>query len=221
VNKFWEKYKKYKDILYMVAIVIFMLLFAKGCMQNKADTKRISELLEYKHTVEQYKTKNGILVNYNKSLEVTERDLNFVKDTLLNYIKEIELKKPKVITIIDTRLELDSIPYPIYLTDCDFDTTINIDSTHYNINMTLRNTGVIFNNLSFPNRIGVTVGEHREKWWKKKETIVAVTNSNPLITVEGITSYTFKPKKKFFDRTWVKITGGAILGVAGTYLLMK
>ena len=190
-------------------------------MKNKQDRKRIADLISYEHTAKQYKTKNGLLVNYNKSLEVTISDLKFVGDTLIDYIKELGLKKPKVITIVDYKFQIDTLEIPVFLTDCKFDTTLVVDSTHYTIDMRLQNTGITFNTISFPNRIGVVVGDKREKWWKKKETIVTVTNSNPFIKVDGITSYTFKHESKWFEKGWIKITAGALAGGFATYLILK
>ena len=118
-----------------------------------------------------YKTKNGTLVNYNKSLLVDINTLVSAKDSLVDYIDNLELKLKDVqsTTIITGGLETDTIEIPIYLTDCEFDTTVIIDSTHYDLDITMTNTGLTLNSMSFPNRQGITISEKREKWWKKKE----------------------------------------------------
>lgn len=213
--------KKNKDILFIIGLILFMFLYTKSCIQTKQDKKRIENLINYKHIVKTYKTKNGQLVNYNKNLEVTIEDLKFVGDTLVDYIKDLKIKDPQIITIVDEVIKLDTLKIPIYLSDCEFDTTLIIDSTNYNINMVLKNTGITFNNVSFPNRIGFTIGNKREKWWKQKQTIVTITNSNPLIKIEGISSYTIKEKPKWFQRGWVKITAGVLFGSAITYSIVK
>ena len=221
MNRVLSFIKNNRDILLIIGLILFIFLYAKSCVKTKEDRKRIENLINYEHIAKTYKTKNGKLVNYNKNLEVTIDDLKFVGDTLVDYIKDLEVKNPKVITIIDEIIKLDTLRIPIYLTKCEFDTTLTIDSTYYNIDMTLKNTGVTFNTISFPNRVGVTVGDKKEKWWKRKETIVTITNSNPLVTVEGISSYTFKQKPKWYERGWIKITAGAIFGGVITYSIVK
>ena len=199
----------------MIGVVILMFSYVKSCSKHKQDNARIATLLDYKHEVKEYTTKDGKKVSYNTNITVTPEDLKLVGDTLLNYIKSLELKIKNVYssTIITERVRIDSVPYPVYLTDCAFDTTIQILDSNYMIDLTLRNTGILFNSIEIPNRRGVTIAKHREKWWKKKETIVTVTNSNPYIQTDGISSYTFKQKKKIWERPIIPLAAGGALGI--------
>jgi hypothetical protein len=221
-KKFWEKYG---NLVLMAALAVFIIFHIDGCNKDNAKDQRIADLLSYEHTVKEFLAEDGTTVNYNTNLEVAVEDLIATQDTLLDYIANLQLKIKDVhsSTIITERLRVDSIPIPVFLTDCEFDTTVVIDSTHYNMDITMTNRGLMFNTLEFPNRQGVTISERRKdgKWWKRKETILAVTNSNPYIQTDGITSYTFQQKGGFFSKRWVQLTGGAIIGIVGTYLIMK
>jgi hypothetical protein len=143
---------KFSNYIFIAIIILICFLYFKGCVQHNADKSRIEKLLEYKHTVKNYTTKKGTVVNYNNSLAVSPEDLKIVQDTLLTYIEnlELKLKNVKSTTIITERIQIDSVEVPVYLTDCDFDTTINVTKPFYDFNITMTNTGLTFNSLKFP-----------------------------------------------------------------------
>ena len=85
----------------------------------------------------------------------------------------------------------------------------------------MTNRGLTFNMLEFPNRTGITLTEKREKWFKAKESIVTVTNSNPHMQVDGISTYTFLQEKKWYNTWWAHATEGIIAGSVATFLIMK
>lgn len=225
IYRMFEFWRKYGNIILAAGIVVLLFFYMDSCSTHNADADRISELLDYKHTAQKFIGKDGTVVSYNKNLDVAVKDLIATQDTLLDYIANLELKIKNVqsSTIITERLRLDTLEVPVYLTDCEFDTTILLDDPHYNMDITMRNTGLTFNTIEFPNRQGITIAERRVdgKWWKPKESILAVTNSNPYMQTDGITSYTFKQEGGVFSKWWVQLTGGVILGSVGTYLIMK
>ena len=215
--------EKYSSLLLGAALVVLLLFYVDGCRDNNASQKRIAELSAYEHVAKQYQAKDGTVVNYNRSIQVTPEDLMLVQDTLLDYIANLELKIKNVhsSTIITERLRIDSVEVPVYLTDCDFDTTVLVSDPHYAMDITMKNTGLTFNKLEFPNRVGVTLTEKREKWWKAKQSIVAVTNSNPHMQVDGISTYTFPKQKKWFNTWWANAAEGVIVGSVATYFIMR
>jgi hypothetical protein len=214
---------KFSNYIFIAIIILICFLYFKSCVQNNADKSRIEKLLEYKHTVKNYTTKKGTVVNYNNSLAVSPEDLKIVQDTLLTYIEnlELKLKNVKSTTIITERIQIDSVEVPVYLTDCNFDTTINVTKPFYDFNITMTNTGLTFNSLKFPNRLGVTLTDKKEKWYKPKNSIVAVTNSNPYMKVDGISTYTFKKQKKWYNRQLTSLTAGILLGAFTSYQITK
>lgn len=210
---------KYSNILFIAIAAIAILLWLDGCKKNRQDKNRINDLLGYEHIAKTYKAKDGSTVNYNTALDVDVDDFIATNDSILDYIANLELKIKNVYnsTIITERLRIDTLRIPVFLTDSKFDTTLQVIDSNYNMNIRLTNEGLTFNTIEFPNRLGVTLTDRREKWWKKKESIVAITNSNPHMITDGITSYTFKKDKKWFNTWWAHIAEGAIIGGAITY----
>ena len=215
--------KKYLSLFLMIIIIILCLLYTRSCNTYKSSLKTIAALNAYKHEVKKYKSKNGTTVNYNNTIAVTPEDLKISQDTLLSYIEDLKLKvkNVKASVIVTERLILDTVRIPIYLSDCKFDTTVSIQEDHYNMDISVANTGLSLNKLEFPNRLGVTLTEKREKWYKSKESIVAITNSNPYMQVDGISSYTFPHKKKWYEKWWLHAIGGATAGIVSYRLLNK
>lgn len=216
-------FKKYKDYIYMTAIIALMFLLAKCGYEARQDASRISDLLQYEHEVKTYITKGGTVVDYNTNLEVAVKDLIATQDTLLDYVAglELKIKDVKSTTVITERLKLDTLKVPVLFTRCDFDTTLRLDSTHYNMDITVTNEGLTFNSLEFPNRSGITIAERRPKWYKSKESIVTVTNSNPFMKTDGITSYTIQQNNKWYGKWWVHAIGGVIAGSIATQKIIK
>lgn len=215
--------ERYSSLILTALLVVILLLYLDGCNSNRLNLKRISALSSYRHTVDQYQAKDGTVVNYNNSIAVTPDDLAVVQDTLLSYIKNLELKIKNVesSTIITERLILDTLEIPVNLTDCSFDTTVQVNEPNYNMDITMTNEGLTFNKLEFPNRVGVTLSERREKWFKPKQSIVAVTNSNPHMQIDGVSTYTFPKQKKWYNTWWAHAAEGVIVGSVATYLIVK
>lgn len=215
--------RKYFVFFLMLIIIILCLLNMRGCVEHTKDLNKIAELSAYKHTVKKYESKNGTIVNYNNSIAVSSEDLKITQDTLLSYIEDLKLKikNVKSSTIVTERLIVDTVRILVPFTECVFDTTVNVVDPHYNMDITVTNNGLSLNTLEFPNRLGVTLTERRPKWYKAKESIIAVTNSNPYMQVDGISSYTFPHKKKWYEKWWVHVLGGAAVGVISYKAISK
>ena len=125
--------KKYSNIILAAVVVMLLLLYMDGCRKHNADSRRITDLLQYEHVAKQYLAKDGSVVNYNNSIRVTPEDLAAVQDTLLNYIANLQLKIKNVqsSTIITERLILDTLWLPAKFTDCAFDTTLYLTTPNY------------------------------------------------------------------------------------------
>jgi len=218
-----QLWRKYKTLILLLIILVAVLFYIKSCNQHNADQKRITSLLKYKHIAKEYKAKNGTIVKYNNSIAVTPEDLKIVQDTLLSYIENLKLKIKNVhsSTIITERLRIDTLEVPVYLTNCKFDTTIQIVDSNYFIDINLTNKGLTFNTLQFPNRLGITLANKRPKWYKRKESIVSITNSNPYMITDGISSYTFKKNKKLWETPWFLGTVGALIGGTIVWKVVK
>jgi hypothetical protein len=64
----------------------------------------------------------------------------------------------------------------------------------------------------YPSNINLVLGEQKMGWLKKKEGVVAVTSPSPYLTIDPSQVVVVKPKKKFYQRNAVWLTGGLIVG---------
>lgn len=197
----WKFWKKYSLFITTIIIIVLGLLYINSCSNHNKEKKRLQNLINYNHTVKQYQANDNSTVDYNENINVTVKDLLITQDTLLNYIENLKLKVKNVqsSTIITEKLILDTLKIPIELTNCKFDTTILIDSFYYKMNIKLTNSSLTFNSIKFPNKQGITIAKKKEKWWKPEKTIVAITNTNPYIKTDGITSYNFNSNDKIIS----------------------
>ena len=201
--------------LFPYLIIVIMALII---MDSKMQYGTLQE--DYSTLAKQYVAKDGTVVDYNNVLELDIKNLKYQNDSLIDYFKNLKLNPKNVYnsTIIKETLRIDSIPYPIHLTDCKFDTTFRIDSIHYKWDTRITNKGFTLSNMEFPNQSTLVLGEKRDKWWKAKESIITVQNTNPYIQTTNIASYSFKKNGK---QRWAFAIGGAILGSIATYNIMK
>ena len=202
----------------LIGAIVSLLFLIDGCNKKAKLTEAITSINEYSDTVKNERTKSGRLLSYNSNLEVSQEALYLAVDSLKSYISDIGVKNPEVITIVKTDTKLDTIFIPLNIANCDFDTTFHIDSSHYNISGRITDEGLSLNNISFANEMGMVVGYKKEKWFKRKERVITVTNSNPYMDVKGLTSFTIVNKKKWYERPLIHFGLGVIAGGAFIHL---
>lgn len=187
--KFWH------GLVLMGVLAIFFKI--QGCNSDRKYENEVEKNLRYKDTVMTYQAQDGTLVNFNEALE-TRLDAFFEVqgDSVKNYLRNIKIPKPDVVTVYSERFYVDSIPQvSLGLTNCDFDTTFTLDNPWYNINGRVTDEALKINSITIPNKATIVVGDSKQKWWKRKEYIVTIDNTNPYIQTQGIQSYTFKEKQ--------------------------
>lgn len=185
---------------FIVMGIIAIILFIRSCNSNNKYEKDIQTVLDYieNDTVKQYYAKDGTVVDYNSALQVQfDAFLDAQSDSVRKYLKNIRIPRPDVITVYSDRFYVDSIPSVSLnnIANCKFDTTFFIQNPWYNIKGRLTNKELKFGYISIPNKSTIVIGDSKQKWWKQREYIVTVDNSNPYIKTESIQSYTFKEKQ--------------------------
>lgn len=221
--KFWH------GILIMSIVILLLLL--DRCNKSRIHDRDVEALRNYKDTVMQYKGQNGVLVDYNKSLELSRKTfLENTSDSIRRLLENIEIPKPEVITIIKERFYVDSIPsVSLNLRDCKFDTTFSIKEQYYEVTGQVTDKFLSLKEIMIPNTITMVIGDRKEKWWKKREHIATITHSNPYINSSGIQSFVLQEKQSrwsvgpsigygFYYDPWKGNAGHGITGgVALTY----
>lgn len=215
-----EILKKLHDYVAFFALFIVMLLCFKQC--QRADILE-SNLQVEKDNVRTYKDKNGDLVEYNNVINTKFKDLEIYNSELKKEIRDMKIKSPEVIIRSTTELRVDTVYIEFHDTlPCqDFVKKIDVDSTWYDIHMTLTKESLTIDSMKIPNEQIVTIGEKKNGLFKKNEHIVAVKNTNPHISTDTLETYTFKKDRKFFERPSVNLTIGIFAGIIAAKLLLK
>ena len=91
--KFWH------GILIMGIVILLLLL--DRCNKDSIHNQDVEALRNYKDTVMQYKGQNGVLIDYNKSLELSRSTfLENTSDSLRKFLENLKIPEPEIITII-------------------------------------------------------------------------------------------------------------------------
>ena len=181
----------------LVLLAVIAVLAIRSCSVQKAYNSEVQKNLEYEHKLQTYTAQDGTLVNYNNVLQ-TQLEAFFAaqNDSVREFLENIKIPEPDMITVYKDRFYVDSIPQVgLGLTDCDFDTTFAIVDPHYEIKGRVSDEALSLESIMIPNETKVVIGDRKTKWWKRKEYIATVTHSNPYIQTESIGSYTFKEKQ--------------------------
>ena len=187
--KFWHG-------LVVMGIIALSLQF-RSCSIEKAYESEVAKNLAYKDTLKTYVAKDGTIVEFNNVLQTQfEAFLEAQNDSIKNFLENIRIPKPDVITVFTERFYVDSIPsVGLGITDCEFDTTFQITDSYYEIDGRVTNEELTLNSIMIPNKATLVIGNRKTKWWKKKEYIATIKHSNPYVQTESIGSYTFQDKQ--------------------------
>ena len=165
-----------------------------------------------------YKSKSGELIAYNKSLNVSYRNLKKANDSLFKEIEDLKIKKPTTITIVKTEIVIKeiTIPYLVELPCDSFSIPFNFNDSWVSIDGNSSNSGLRFDSIKLTNDMLIVSGLKRNGWFKPSETIVSVKSENPYVNVTGLQNYTIKENAPFYNKLWFKallFTGGVATGV--------
>ena len=181
--------RKYLYPAMILMLIITLLLLLERCQFIKQNATENSIALT--DTVTYYTNRLGTQTASIKTLQLQQQELKDIvlaKDKQLTALaKEFSHVKSVVqyeqVTILDTIsiVYRDTVP-------CVFSKSGNITSKWYNLNYKSNNKGFTIDSLTLPNQATVITGFKR-KWFLGKETLTTeVTNTNPHITITGITS---------------------------------
>jgi hypothetical protein len=197
--------RQYFLLISLLGLALMFIL--RECSHVREKNNIVAKIFEYSDSVTVLK--DGI--SYNKSL-ILENEKQLMSVMAEN--KELRnFKEVKTVTISKTVTLIlrDSIPYAIYDTiPCDFNPiTVIRDSLHYYFRGTIHQNHFVIDSLSIPNEQTVIVGT-RKVGFLKREEVVSISNTNPLISVTGAKSFVIKRKKPWYATTAAKI-GAAIV----------
>lgn len=133
-------------------------------------------------------------------------------------LKSID-SKVKVVTKVELRDVIvpytDTIVKYVIPEDARFEASVN--NKWYNINLTVRQDGVMVDNLSLPDSIKVIVGEEKLKGlkniFKQPIPIVKVENTNPHIELVNVENMVVKENKKPLNKILIGLGLGILTGI--------
>jgi len=202
--------------------VMIVLTLVRGCMEENKTHKDYKEAINYRHLIKEYVAKDGTAVNYNTALETDLETLRNVNDSLANYIDNLDVKSVETITIFDTHFQLDTLylPFDEPIDSVKFIRRFEVDSSSLYMSGEITELGMTIDSMGVSNRIGLTLS-YKKTGLFKKELIATVTNSNPLVKIDGISSFVIEDKKKWWKKCGPKVVAGTILGGIVTYKIVK
>ena len=205
------------NILLTIGLLAVIALNIRTCNSNRQFSNSVGDIINYEDSAKVYKSKNGELVYYNTSLEVSLKELAVAKDSLMKLVKDIGIKKPKSITQVITKISY--VDVPVYYTDtipCDtFAVPFTYTDEWLAIHGISNNDGLNIQRININSGLTIVTGEKKNGLFKRNEQVVSVVSDNPHLRVTNLTNYNIKPKVPFYDKWWFKAAlfgGGVIVG---------
>ncbi|ALM49320.1 hypothetical protein AMR72_10700 [Flavobacterium psychrophilum] len=209
-----------KYIWQTATAVLIVLLFAsvQTCSSNKSVANNYTSLLT--DTVNYYKNRLGTITATKSTLQLENKQL---QNLLIN--KDIELRKltaefSKIRSLVkyETVTLIDSIPIVYKDTvPCVFKRSGTINEKWYTLNWQSDQKGIRIDSLHFENTVTVINGLKRN-WFLGEEILVTdITNSNPYLKTNNITSAEITIRQPWFKKWFVWF----MLGSASGFLFTK
>jgi len=207
--------KRIREVIILALLIVLIMLGVDSCKNKSKMYEQATAINNYQDTILRYSDREGELVDYNKSLKLNLKVALENVDGLKGDLKRLKLKKPKVIVKYKNTVRIDSVEveHEIILPCDEFSYAFNVDSSNYSITGLLTDKKLSFDRISIPNNQTFIVADKREKWYKSKQYVVVVDNSNPYVVSSGLQSYTITPRKKPHEKWYTKLGAGFVLGV--------
>ena len=219
----------------MKKTVLIIVILGLTCLSFHLWNEKRTAQRTYTHNMEvlndslhTYENKLGLVVAEKKAFQGEKKELEQLIELQGKQLQEaLKKSKPTTATKIVTETKIDTVLVP-FSNNFEFHKpTVNSDvfapfyikTEFYTIDGVVQDLGVLINSIRIPNEQSVVVGKKKIgflKWEYRAE----VTNSNPLITVTELASFTFKePKKRFGVGAFagMAIDGTPTVGVGVSY----
>lgn len=205
------------NIILLAVIGILVSVLLHTCQRESKDNSDSAEIAMYKHKVMYYENRAGKMIAYNNAIETNHKTALRQIDSLKGYLKEMEIRKPRVIIKVVTNTVIDSVPVPFEVPlPCDeFTRNINIDSTYYKMDFKLTREQFTINSIRIPNHQEIVIGNKKNGLFKRDSLSVIVNNSNPYVQTNSIGALTIQPKVKWHDRWYTKAGGALLMFIVG------
>lgn len=223
------------NILLISATIVIIWLVWRGCNLR-------TNISNYKTQVENLKLENNKykqeVNNKNERIAEQKQIMLEQKDAIrLGLIEIKDLKRVKSRVGVGIRTTIDSVEVKFSTDTQRITDTVLVgvpkrftqteDSGWYDIRGRIEKSSIVFDYLSFKNRLEVTVGDKRQKGlfnrlFKRPKPIVRVKSYNPYTDVTGLDNIIIKQEpKKFYQTRGFWFIVGALTGSGGIIYLTK
>lgn len=202
----------------VVALMVFLLLAIKGCVDNKAiyQSERHARLnAENGFTVERNNLNQVIATQEQKFGEL--KDIHAVLQGEFNDLNN-KYRKATGATVVKTEVVMNDVLVPYAVHDTVFKecvpvgTTAKIDSQYYSIIGTVDSTGLRIDSLNIPVNVAIVQGQPKDKFFKRifnpSPPSVSVMVSNKYVNIVGVNNFQLRPPKRNIG---LKVGGIALL----------
>jgi hypothetical protein len=216
----------YKQLAILSLVFVILFSLYKGCTDKKYDKlKSEFSLVQLDNQkLDSIRNEQGKTI-YTQQVVILENQkvLNDYTDSIFDLKRKHERKVKDVIAYYKnttlTRVdsfwvyEVDSIPYPIYITDnfvrdsmITVPRTYKVENPYFNFNGTVKKDGLMINSLSLPDTIQGRFVTRKGGFLKSETIEYQYFNTNPYVKQQNANSVTYKEKGKF----WRKVKEAAI-----------
>ena len=202
---------------------ILFILIASKCERNNEFEDLSTQLAKQRTQNAEFRVKiksdSSVIADQKTLILENNKDIQKMLKQVSDGLKDVQSRvEIKYITQIESVL----VPYdsPVYYLDSQavrIPLKFKRQHANYFIGGTLKKEGILFDSLTIPNKLSVTIGKERQSIWKKPETIVRVQSSNPYVRIDSMNNIVLKDKKVFYERPsfWsgIALTLGFIFGL--------
>lgn len=210
----------------IIVAVVFLLLWLDSCSGARKDAT-LAEQNEaaYKDSIIYLKNENGTITAsklvFQRTNEELQKELNQWKKTGTAAQKELaeltaKFKKLSAIGQLDAEVRIDTIefPYPEPI-PCDFKPkSLTQKTDFFSAELFVKKDKAEIIDLYVPTKQNIVFGYKSNGLFKKPEARMEVTFSNPNITVIKSTGTIAVIEKPWYEKWWVWLITGTVLGGA-------
>lgn len=186
-------------ILIIIIAVLSVILF-QTCEEKQMQFHQYTNKIEYLNdSVRTYKNKYGQEVKTRLALQGDNKQLGVLLGQTEKELNELTKKYKRVKTAVEVKtvFNIDTLFVPFDTpTDFTFKRPFVEEKVHYRIKGMVSNKGITFNDISIPSTLSLVIGERKNGLFKSRTISIDANVDNPLINIEGLESYIYKPKIK-------------------------
>jgi len=183
--------------------------------------KKNSEINLHLNTISQHEFVYETTVSEHDSAKIVwQETLNASKESLRAALSNDSIQSELIayyknlsqVVIYETEYIHDTVKVsvPIYIEN---DTTVNLADNCFEASLSLSTGSVSLNNYSIVNRQDIVIGAQKNGL-RRKESSIAIRNTNPCINVTGMQSYTVVYEKKWWENPFITIPASVAVGFA-------